>query len=57
MNKTDYIREVDELHAPDSLKDNFSKLNQVHSAKHKKGKKITAIVAASLAVTELISGV
>lgn len=57
MNKTDYIREVDELHAPDSLKDNISKLKPVHSAKHKKGKKITAIVAACLAVTVLICGV
>ena len=56
MNKTDYIREVDELHAPDSLKDNISKLKPVHSAKHKKGKKITAIVAACLAVTVLICG-
>lgn len=57
MNKKDYIREVDELHAPDSLKDNISKLKPVHSAKHKKGKKITAIVAACLAVTVLICGV
>lgn len=57
MNKTDYIREVDELHAPDSLKDNISKLKPVHSAKHKKRKKITAIVAACLAVTVLICGV
>lgn len=57
MNKTDYIREVDELHAPDSLKDNISKLKPVHSAKHKRGKKITAIVAACLAVTVLICGV
>lgn len=57
MNKKDYIREVDELHAPDSLKDNISKLKPVHSAKHKKGKKITAFVAACLAVTVLICGV
>ena len=57
MNKTDYIREVDELHAPDSLKDNISKLRPVHSAKNKKGKKITAIVAACRAVTVLICGV
>ena len=57
MNKTDDIREVDELHAPYSLKDNISKLKPVHSAKHKKGKKITAIVAACLAVTVLICGV
>ena len=57
MNKKGYIREVDELHAPDSLKDNISKLKPVHSAKHKKGKKITAIVAACLAVTVLICGV
>ena len=57
MNKKDYIREVDELHAPGSLEDNISKLKPVHSAKHKKRKKITAIVAACLAVTVLICGV
>lgn len=57
MNKKDYIREVDELHAPDSLKNNISKLKPVHSTKHKKGKKITAIVAACLAVTVMICGV
>lgn len=56
MNKSDYIREVDELHAPDSLKNDISKLKPTRSVKHKKAKKITAIVAACLAVAVLIGG-
>ncbi len=57
MNKTDYIREVDELHAPESLKNDISKLKPTRSVKHKKAKKITAIVAACLAAVILITGV
>ncbi|HAX84111.1 MAG TPA: hypothetical protein DCY15_06540 [Ruminococcaceae bacterium] len=56
MNKTDYIREVDELHAPDSLKDKISQLKPTRSAKPKKGKRITAIIAACLAVAVLVGG-
>ena len=56
MNKTDYIREVDELHAPESLKNNISKLKPTRSVKRKRAKKITAIVAACLAVAVLIGG-
>lgn len=56
MNKTDYIREVDELHAPDSLKDKISQLKPTCSAKPKKGKRITAIIAACLAVAVLVGG-
>ena len=56
MNKTDYIREVDELHAPDSLKKNISELKPTHSAKLKRNKRVTAIVAACLAVAVLIGG-
>lgn len=57
MNKSDYIREVDELHAPDSLKKNISELKPTHSAKLKRNKRVTAIVAACLAVAVLIGGV
>lgn len=56
MNKSDYIREVDELHAPDSLKKNISELKPTHSAKLKRNKRVTAIVAACLAVAVLIGG-
>lgn len=57
MNKSDYIREVDELHVPDSLKKNISELKPTHSAKLKRNKRVTAIVAACLAVAVLIGGV
>lgn len=56
MNKSDYIREVDALHAPDSLKNNFSELKPTPTAKLKKGKKITSIITACLAVAVLIGG-
>lgn len=56
MNKSDYIREVDALHAPDSLKNKFSELKPTPTAKLKKGKKITSIIAACLAVAVLIGG-
>lgn len=56
MNKTDYIREVDELHAPDSLKDKISQLKPTRSAKRKNSKRITAIIAACLAVAVLVGG-
>lgn len=57
MNKKDYIREVDELHAPDSLKNKISEMKPTRSANLKRNKRITAIVAACLAVTVLICGV
>lgn len=56
MNKTDYIREVDELHAPDSLKDKISQLKPTRSVKRKNSKRITAIIAACLAVAVLVGG-
>lgn len=56
MNKTDYIREVDELHAPDSLKDKISQMKPARSAKRKNSKRITAIIAACLAVAVLVGG-
>lgn len=58
MNKTDYIREIDELHAPDSLKDKIGGLNQTKAAKTKTGKakRITAVIAACLAVAVLVGG-
>lgn len=57
MNKKDYIREVDELHAPDSLKNKISEMKPTRSANLKRNKRITAIVAACLAVTVMICGV
>lgn len=57
MNKTDYIREVDELHAPDSLKNKISEMKPTRSANLKRNKRITAIIAACLAVTVMICGV
>ena len=57
MNKKDYIREVDELHAPDSLKNKISEMKPTRSANLKRNKRITAIIAACLAVTVLICGV
>lgn len=56
MNKTDYIREVDELHAPDSLKNKISEMKPTRSANLKRNKRITAIIAACLAVAVLIGG-
>lgn len=56
MNKKDYIREVDELHAPDSLKNKISEMKPTRSANLKRNKKITAIIAACLAVAVLIGG-
>lgn len=58
MNKTDYIREIDGLHAPDSLKDKIGGLTQTKAAetKHKKTKRITAVIAACLAVAVLVGG-
>ena len=56
MNKTDYIREVDELHAPDSLKNRISELKPTRSANLKRNKRITAIIAACLAVAVLVGG-
>lgn len=56
MNKKDYIREVDELHAPDSLKNKISEMKQTRSANLKRNKRITAIIAACLAVAVLIGG-
>lgn len=57
MNKKDYIREVDELHAPDSLKNKISEMKPTRSANLKRNKRITAIIAACLAVAVLIGGV
>lgn len=56
MNKKDYIREVDELHAPDSLKNKISEMKPTRSANLKRNKRITAIIAACLAVAVLIGG-
>ncbi len=56
MNKSDYIREVNELHAPDSLRDKISELKPAPSVKAKKHKKVTAVIAACLAVFVLIGG-
>lgn len=56
MNKSDYIREVNELHAPDSLRDKISELKSAPSVKVKKRKKVTAVIAACLAVFVLIGG-
>ncbi len=56
MNKSDYIREVDALHAPDSLKDKISELKPTPTTKLKKSKRITGIIAACLAVAVLIGG-
>lgn len=56
MNKKDYIREVDELHAPDSLKNKISEMKPTRSANLKRNKRITAIIAACLAVAILIGG-
>lgn len=54
MNKSDYIREVNGLHAPDSLGNKISELTPAASTKVKKRKKITAVLAACLAVVVLI---
>ncbi len=54
MNKSDYIREVNGLHAPDSLMNKISELTPAASTKVKKRKKITAVLAACLAVVVLI---
>lgn len=56
MNKSDYIREINELHAPDSLRDKISELKSAPSVKVKKHKKFTAVIAACLAVFVLIGG-
>lgn len=56
MNKKDYIREVDELHATDSLKNKISEMKPTRSANLKRNKRITAIIAACLAVAVLIGG-
>ena len=56
MNKSDYIREVNELHAPDSLRDKISELKSAPPVKVKKHKKFTAVIAACLAVFVLIGG-
>lgn len=58
MNKNDYIREIDGLHAPDSLKDKIGGLNQTKAANTKTGKakRITAVIAACLAVAVLVGG-
>ena len=56
MNKTDYIREVNELHVPDSLKDKISELKPAPSVKIKKGKRIASVIAACLAVAILVGG-
>lgn len=58
MNKTDYIREIDKLHAPDSLKNKIGGLNQTKAANTKAGKakRITAVIAACLAVAVLVGG-
>ena len=56
MNKSDYIREINELHAPDSLRDKISELKSAPPVKVKKHKKFTAVIAACLAVFVLIGG-
>ncbi len=57
MNKSDYIREIDELHAPDSLKNRILQEKPAQSAKLKKNKRIVAIIAACLVVAVLTVGV
>lgn len=57
MNKSDYIREVDELHASDLLKSRILQTKPAGSAKLKKRKKIPVIIAACLVVAVLVGGV
>lgn len=56
MNKSDYIREVDEIHASDSLKDRINAQAPQKAVKNKRAKRITGVIAACLAVAVIVGG-